>query len=629
MRYILRACITRNHTDEYVEQLIRACQYANIDEIMMCEDNKWIIATAQSLTAHREMADIMKRAVEKCKESGIRCSFYLKSLVGHTSSRFFALPYAKFVGINNVESPNELCLLDKDFAKYAAELMSYYAECGFESMMIDDDFRSINHCRCEMGCFCDIHVEKTAQRYGKALTRERLINAFQSHDKESIKIRKCHREINFEGQLSFAEGVEKAVHAVDSNVQIGLMASGLVSDQYQGRDIKKLLKAFAGEGRTPFIRPPGGAYEDVLGDGLFVGLDAGLQYRGNLGQDVRYVSEIDVFSPRNIFTKSKKILDLQCRMHALAGYDALTLNIIDHFGTPPMESIEYLDLLKENKAEYAALSKVAQGKKVWGIGVPLPNDYVEKLDEYPWASPWRSGKAVYYLRRLGLPVAYEQTEVNYLTGELFVCYSDEKILELLSKGVILDEQATRLAVERGFSQYIGVSLDREVKEPCFEAFTSAKENGTYANLRFPAYTATIHTTEQVYRLKAENGATVLTEFRNSQGEKMGDCTVYYENSLGGRVLVMGAKFVGDKLFYKGRRRQLHEVVKKLFKGVLPFDVQDAITVAPIWYKGKNGNETVVLYNYGLDEQNFILERNGVLQEMRMEPLSIQSVNLGE
>lgn len=628
MRYILRVCIVRENTEAYVDELIKACKYANIDEIMMCEDNVFITATPQPLTAHKEMAEIMKRAVEKCKANGIQCSFYVKSLVGHFSSNLFALPYTKFVGANNEESLNEMCILDDGFADYAAELTSYYAECGFDSMMLDDDFRSINHCNGKFGCFCDLHVKRTAQRYGKELTREQLIKAFKSHDSESAKIKKCHREINFEGQLACAKKIEQAIHAVDDSVQIGLMASGLVADQYQGRDIQKLLQTLAGEGRTPFIRPPGGTYSDVHGADLFECFDQGISYRSALGNKIRYASEIDVFSPRNIFRKSVKILDLQCCLHALSGYEEFTLNLIDHYGTSPMESIEYLDMLKDNKEKYDSLSKLAQSKSVCGIGVPLPNNYVEKLDENPLGSMWRNNDAMHQLHRLGLPISCLESDVNYLTGEALNCYSDEQFLALLSKGLILDEQATKIAIERGFKDYLGASFVASANEPCFEVLTDADENGTYADFRFPAYTGNIHTPERVYCLKALNGATVLSELVNSKREKIGDCCIYYENSLGGRVLVMGTRFIGNNLYYKGRRKQLHEIVKKLFKGALPFDILDAISIAPIWYKGEN-SENVLLYNFGLDEQVFTIEQKDRSIQVRMMPLSIKNLELGE
>ena len=624
MRYILRACIPRENTDKYVDELIAACKYSDIDEIMMCEDNIFITAIPQPLSAHREMADIMKGAVKKFKESGIKCSFYLKSLVGHFTSEAFVLPYEMFVGLNGERSTSEPCLLDKGFAEYGATLMSYYAECGFDSMMIDDDFRSMNHCG-QYGCACGLHVLRTSERYGKRLSQSDLITALKSYDTESLKIKKCFREITFEGQLFFAEGIERAIHRVDPSVQIGLMASGVECDQYQGRDMKKLLSAFAGEGRVPFVRPPGGAYTNTPGDALFNGMDYGVKYRAKLGEDVRYVSEVDVFAPRNIFTKSVKLLDIQCSMHAIAGFDELSLNIIDHYGTPPMESIEYLNMLKENKEKYDKLNALVKGKRPCGIGLPLPNDYLEKLDNGRFGLLGAHGYQV-LLHKLGFPVCYEESDVNFLTGEHFNCYSDEKLKELFSKGVILDEEGVRAATERGFSKYVGASVVGRVSEACYERLTDVEENSGHEGLRYPVYTGSVHTDERIYKLKAMPGATVLTELADARLNKIAAASTYFENELGGRVLALGTRFTGANLLYKGRLKQLHAVVKKLFKRKPSFTVDNAITVAPFWFKNEE-NEVLFLYNFGFDKQSVLLHTEKNDFEVEIEPLSIKELVL--
>ena len=623
MRYVLRACIPRIDTEGYTDELIKACKYADIDEIMMCEDNVFITAIPQPLSAHREMADIIKKAVVKFKENGIKCSFYLKSLVGHFTSETYVLPYEMFVGLNGERSANEPCLLDPGFAEYGRTLMSYYAECGFRSMMIDDDFRSMSHCR-QYGCVCDLHVKRTSERYGKKLSREELISAINSYDAESLKIKKCFREITFEGQLAFASGIERAIHSVDPLTDVGLMASGVECDQYQGRDMKKLLRAFAGQGHKPFIRPPGGAYMDTLGDAMFYGMDAGVKYRTGLGEDVRYISEVDVFSPRNIFTKSVRLLDIQCSMHAIAGFDELSLNLIDHFGTPPMQSVEYLDMLKENKQKYDRMNGLVKGKRLRGIGLMLPSDFLEKLDNGRFGLMGSHGYQ-FFLHRLGLPVCYEESEVNFIIGEMLSCFSDEKIISLLSKGAILDEEAVRRLTERGFSKYIGVKSGERVTVACYERLTDAKENLGYGGLRYPVYTASVHVDECIYKLEAEKGATVLTELVDARLEKISDGCVYFENELGGRVLSFGTRFTGANLFYKGRRAEIHAVVKKLFSGKLPFTLDGAVSVAPFWFCGDDGRSVLFLYNFGYDTQNLNISVSGKRLSLSLEPLSIKEI----
>lgn len=620
MRYAIRACILKNNFDGYLEQLIDACKAADIDEIMMCEDNVFISAISQPLEAHREMADIMKTAVQKCKAAGLRCTFYLKSLIGHFTCKTYILPYTKFVGFNGEESVNECCMMDEGFTGYAAELMSYYAECGFERMMLDDDVRSVNHCNGQNGCVCDLHLEATAAEYGKPLTRQQLMDAFCKFDEESLKIKAAHRKVNFEGQLRFVRAIEQAVHAVDPNVQLGQMASGVEADQFQGRDMLLYLQTLAGEKHRPFLRPPGGYYSETLGDALLWGGAAGLKYRELLGDRVDYVSEVEVYSPRNIFTKSRKMLDLQMQVHALTGFDYLSLNLIDHFGTPPAESTEYLSLLKERKACYDSLNKLTKGKKNWGIGMPVPENYVKALRSSRFGLHGTNSYA-FLLQKLGLPVCYHWAEVNFLTAELLGCYNDEEVTELLRGGVILDEAGVRSACKRGFGSLIGVEKTENVTIACYEQITGDPMNGSYTGNRYPVYTANIHADETCYSLKLLPGARALTELADEKLKTFGVGTAYYENEQGGKVLCLGTVFSGNNWLHKCRRHQLHNAVKAMFGSTLPFDVVDAISVSPIWYQGEN-EDVLALYNFSIDDQTFTLDIQGKPETITIPAMTI-------
>ncbi len=620
MRYILRTCIDKNNEEEYLRDLLVACRAGKIDEVMLCEDSFYVAATPQPIEKHRECAKTLKRAADFLKANGLKCSFFLKSLLGHFSGTACVLPYTKFVGINGYESSSELCMLDERVSDYAAEVMKCYAACGFEAMMFDDDFRSVNHGGGQLGCFCDLHVQKTAERYGKPLTRADLIAAFNSYDEQSKKIKKCFREVTYGAQLALVKKVERAVHSIDKNVQLGLMASGVNADQFQGRNINELLRAFAGEGKVPFVRPPGGAYSESLGHALLFGLYEGLKYRAVLNGDVRFVSEIDTFSPRNVFAKSVKVFDLQCTIHALAGYDELTLNIVDHYGTMPSESVEYLEMLAQNKQEYSELFELTRGKTPRGISVVTPQNYVENLNGERYGKDGIS-YAEGYWNRLGLPVRFDGGEVNFLTGETVNCYTDDELSALLKRGAVLDQEAVCSVLKRGFSEYIGITSAEKVFAPCFERLTAAEENCGY-RLKYPVYTANSLSNECVYRLSPTCGAAVLTELVNADGEVLGACSVYYENKFGGRIFALGSAFNSDTLFHKGRRAQFHSIVKKLFVNELPFDIKNAVSVAPIWYEGEK-ESVLVLYNFGQDEQNFELELLGKIVALNMPPLSFR------
>ena len=625
MRYAVRACILRHNFDQYMDELIDICKDADIDEVMMCEDNIFISAISQPLEAHREMAELLKEAVRRCKAAGLKCTFYLKSLIGHFTCKTYVLPYTKFIGMNGEESVNECCLLDEGFAHYAAELMSYYAGCGFEKIMLDDDIRSLNHCNGQDGCFCHLHTEAVSRELGRPVTKEELIHAFRNFDDESLAIKKAYRKVNFEGQLRFVRAVEQAVHQVDPDVQLGQMASGVEADQHQGRDMLLYLQTLAGEKHRPFLRPPGGYYSETLGDALLQGMSSGLKYKKTLGDQVDYVSEVEVYSPRNVFTKSCRMLDLQMQTHALTGFDYLSLNVFDHFGSPPEDNQEYTQLLKTRKSHYEKLYNSVQGKEPWGVGLPLPENYVENLRDLRFGAQGVNSYG-YMLQRLGVPVCYGKTQVNFLTEPLLNCYSDEQVLELLKGGVIFDQHGLKAALDRGFGRYIGAEITGQVDVACYEQTTFDPMNGRFTERRYPAYTANVHANELTYLLKAQPDARVLTQIVDADFKVLGAGTVYFENELGGKVLSLGTAFTTNNLLHKGRRCQFQSAVKAMFGDQMPYELGEAVFVAPLWYKGEE-KDLLALYNFSFDEQSFTLTARGIEQNVTLEPLSISTIEV--
>lgn len=609
MKYVLRACLVEHDTKNYVRQLIKAAKFAKIDEIMFCEDNIFIGGIAQPFSAHEKHAAVLKKAVKEVKAAGIECSFYLKAFVGHFESSAFALPYTKFVGDDGVASQNECCLLDGDFVKFAEKIFTLYAGCGFSAMMLDDDFRSINHRGGRQGCFCDLHVKAASALYKKPLTRERLIAASRAFDEKSAKIKKAFRAANFNGQKKMAESISRAIHSVNSDIRVGLMCSGIGADEVQGRGMYELLRAFAGEGRKPYLRPPGGAYYDEAWN-IFAGWREVERYKAYFADAARldkdesgaeYISEVDIYSPRNIFTKSVKMLDLQIAFHVLAGYNAVSLNIIDHFGTPPKQAIEYFELLRDKKSEYEEYERLAAGKTPYGIGFPVRQGAVAALKSSRFGATGDGGYD-YILMRMGFPVQFTEGEVNFLSAEATYAYSDDEIGKLLKKSVILDNEAARILIGRGFGEKIGVTDLTSIGEACFEEYSDGEIFGEYAGYRYPASILSAGG-KLPYRLNLAVGAKPLSVFKTAELKEIGAATSYFENSAGGKVLVFGTEISGDGMYNKGRVYGLKNVLKKMFGGVLPLETEGGVKLIPFCFVSAGGKaDFAAVYNCSYDEQ---------------------------
>lgn len=624
MRYVLRVCIPRIGAEQYTAQMIRACRKAGIEEVMLCEDNVFIAPVSQPLEAHRENAVRLGKAADAFRAAGIVCSFYLKALVGHGNYHLPALPYTKFTGSDGEASLSECCLLDAGFRAYAAELMSYYARCGFVSMMLDDDFRSVNHGGGQLGCFCPLHVRRTAALYGKPLTKERLIEAVTGRGAESRHIRACFRQVNGEGQRAFAEAVEKAVHAVDPAVRVGLMCSGIEADMFQGRDMRGLLEAFAGPDGVPYLRPPGGAYGETPGIELFAGFAAAAKYREFVGQDAEYISEVDVFYPRNIFSKSAAQLDAQIAVHAAAGYPAVSLNLFDHYGTPPDEAAEYLRVLTKGRAKYDAIEAAVRGKTLCGVGFPVRKNYVESLPDGR-LGPFGQDDSARLLWSLGVPVCFSDAEIVFLTGAAAPSYTDAELEALLKKAVILDRYAVEALEARGFAELTGARVTGRVDVPAYEVLESRAYHGRYAGDRFPVWQCPKNGDAPLL-LDAAADAEALTQLRDAQMRPLGPGLTLYRNAAGGRVLAMAADFSRANWCYKGRVHALPRVLEALCGRALPFRPENHYSVGSFLYRGADG-DTLLLFNYGRDAQHMTLRLAAGVKKLTLKPLEIRIVPL--
>lgn len=619
MKYILRACVVRNGFENYIQKLVAACKKYKIDEVMLCEDNAYIGAIAQPLSEHKISAEYCKKAVEIFKENKISCSFYLKSLVGHITSESFALPYVKFVGIDGTVSKNECCLADERFAEYAARVFLLYADCGFSKMFLDDDFRSVNHCNGRNGCVCKLHVKKTSDLLGRKITRKNLAVALSGNGSEDI--RECFLKANYESQLFFLKKIEERVHKKHSEIRLGLMCSGIGSDERQGRDMYALLKTFAGKHR-PYLRPPGGPYFDTFPSDYLFGYENKKQYEAYLDGEADFISEVDIYSPRNIYTKSLAFIDLQMRLHALAGYAEASLNVIDHFGTDPEIDNEYLALLAKNKSVYEKIRKSVAGKKAEGIMFGIRRSYSSKMHGYNEDFPNYNNYAKLFMR-LGLPVGYENGVVNFLAGDCVRKKSDEDLLKLLSGTLFMDFSAAKALQERGFEKYTGVWLQEKIQTPCYEVFSDPEFHGKYTNVRFPVNVGNVYKEQNVYRVEKSEKAIAITEIVNAELKKISDGATLFRNELGGFAVVFPNDVNNDSFLYKGRQKELYSVLEKV--GVnLKIDVCGSVNVVPFVFTGEE--ETVYyLYNCSFDKKTIEVKTNGEKILATLAPLELKKI----
>ncbi|NLC44194.1 MAG: hypothetical protein GX783_07915, partial [Clostridiales bacterium] len=270
MKYNLRVCIHPDSWEKQMEDLIWACKYANIEEVLLCEHPYEIAPIIQPLSYHQKMRDVLLEVVPILEKNGISCSFYIKASVGH-GDRFnvdeLSFPFQKFTGVSLKESHHTPCVLDEDWQQYIVQVMSEYAKCNFDKIMIDDDFNSVNHDTGPTGCFCSLHAKKVSEAMGIEIDTEKLFYHVTHNDDFSMKVREAWLNQTYKGQLEAISAMEKGIHEINPKTLFGMMNSSSSAHAMQGRNMRELLEAAAGENNPPLSRPGGWAYSATFHDG--------------------------------------------------------------------------------------------------------------------------------------------------------------------------------------------------------------------------------------------------------------------------------------------------------------------------------------------------------------------------
>lgn len=638
MQYGLRTNIHLDTWRTFLPELIRFCHEAHIDEVLLSEESYAIATVVQSEEYFHRIADAYCEIVPLLKAEGLIPSMYIKVSMGHYEGTVEGMPsFSKFVGHDLKASPAAPCGMDPEWQAYITRVCADCARAGFARIYLDDDFRSDNHYQGRAGCFCDLHVKATSERCGVALTPETLRNHVCGNSEEDLRIRRAWMDVNFENQLQTGRMVEAAVHAVDPDVQLGLMCCSNASSSYQGRDLPKLLQIFAGENKTMLARPAGGAYSDTLLSGvcsMYLGTARSL---AEIPGELFAVSEVDSY-PRTVMSKSVRQTDLHIQLHALAGCGQATLNLFDHFETPFLYCQEYSDMLRDRRALYDQVQELKKGRQPkgvhflwdWAISRNIENRTGSVQGLYPHstiADP--SG----VMARMGVPVAFGEGDINFVDGDVVNCLTDEDISRLLSKPLLLDMFAAIKLCERGFGSEIGLENPRRLDVACYECFDVDGFDGNCHGQYVAAYGRNVHDERnQPVLFDTMEGAFAASHFIGCDKVPFAPAVYLYENSCGARVCTFASAIVPDRNWlYKCRAGQVRAIVKWLMKGEETWTVEGGLNVMPIVLAGKE-DTVVALLNPSLDDaHNIRLDASGsvtsALTGGKAEPVDVPAMSI--
>ncbi|MFA6929784.1 MAG: hypothetical protein WCT05_05610 [Lentisphaeria bacterium] len=485
---------------------------------------------------------------------GIECAWW------HTLTlKSGPTPWRRIINIDGTPARFSSCPLDPDFReRFASDVALVAAKASPYMIIFEDDF-GIN-CHNGLACFCDLHLAEFARRTGIPYSRQELQEKFAGQDEESISLRRRWAELCKDSLVGLAAHIREKVDLLTPGIPMGSMQPGCAD--LDGDSTQAVAAAFAGKKHRPFVRLYGSSYGSDDAPSLPETMFHALYGKQHLPENFIIYHESDTY-PHNRFCMSAgKLKSLMASAYSFA-FDGSTFQARQHLDDPNEEK-GYYEMFVNERKRFQAIQTIAKNCAVSGCG----------LFYDPFRGSFCKGAHPGWLRTLahfGIPYTTNEAQVNFLSGTQPDALSNEKIKELLCKGLILDGEAAQVLCERGFSEDLGVMVappvedanklrDLEGREMIREPFVSGNHgrrmtwNSTYS----PYGNGVLF---QICPLAP--ACKTITDLLNFREENLGSGMTRFVNRYGGRVVVMAMTTSGNlssSLFNYRRQRLLQKLI---------------------------------------------------------------------
>lgn len=204
---------------------------------------------------------------------------------------------------------------------------------------------------------------------------------------------------------------------------------------------------------------------------------------------------------------------------------------------------------------------------------------------------------------------FEEGEINFLHLDEPLCYTDEELLRLLGKGLILDNVAAGHLQDRGFGEYLGCTLEGEVPGPVMELLDIPDCAGAFAGCALPtAWNELRRKGLFISRLSQLQGRSVST-LLDEEWQPLAPGTSVFHNKLGGCVCVTACPIHTISWLHRGRAAQMRGILRAMENRLTFPLVEDAPNIAPFYYCRAGSDERfLALVNCGLDGQTALIPK---------------------
>lgn len=571
--------------------VIEWARRASVDGVMVFTGGPDQYARPHTVAEAKAWVDAMVPVAKRLQRAELRFEINVWCTLGHGGGIPWVTEegFQPQVGSRGERLEDAVCPLDPQWVERVRTLYALYAELNPQTLWIDDDFRHHNHAPAAWTCFCPRHLDQMGQRTGRPWTRLEVVEGI-SEGQEGVE--QVWKTVLNQGISDLAQAISDAVDRVSQTTVMGLMTSSPEVHDAEGREWNDLLAALSP--RHPAqVRPTLGNYRGGDPRDLVEGSFLARRTRRLVGEHV-VRPEVESY-PYGRWNKANRYLRLQMLVSAAYGMDQYTLNLFPYGGIRPDFDDGLISTVQEVLAVRAEIRKRLGGEWIeHGVGAPLKptvdSRFSPSMYQHQEVRTFEFGLAL-----LGIPIAYEgRMPVNELNASVVAALSDEDLSSYFADGVILDAKAALAVVERGLQALVPVDIGT-----VFESVAQENLVATGRMLRDCRIDRVA-----LRRLSIGTQAQVKTVLMGSSQRVLGPGMVWFENLLGGRVVVVADDGAAGGLLKDTWRNQAwqqlwSETVVWLSRGRTEGLLQNAPNAVPVVIEGQGGTMLAVI-NLGFD-----------------------------
>lgn len=596
------------HSDENYSRLIQVCEKyrAAMDELTLfsgyCHHGYNAIDTVE------KECQILSDRISDLKKRGFR-SVGINVLVtlGHIDEGYtcFEQPFTPITGFDGQQSRSCLCPVDQDFKKYISEKYILYAKTHPDFIWVDDDIKLFYN-GVKFGCFCPTCIERFNHSQGTDYTRETLVTAIEVP--EAIALRAAWVQDTSNKLTELFGLIKTAVQSVDNTIKLGFMTQHQGWSTYNGMSFDDWFNALDGcKGR-----PGEGFYEDSVPENVCTkALSTSRQASEfpTIVTDRQY--EVENF-PYNLFQKSIRVILDECTLAIAQGMNGVLLNTLKCNQNSRMEELDPLyNKIIARRSVWDRMNSFADGFHTRGFYPAISANYDKRRPLHDGQSffttydeaPNHNVMQTYTLCHIGVPLTMDKEAAAgvILTGDLPDGFTDEELKAFFSKSVIMDGPALRAIERRGLGKYAGVRINGAASDGISEHFNMSDPINEglldeYRDIRVAFFGG-----EGFILEKLDPSVREISHLETYTGDQLGLTTSLYENSLGGRVCVLGYAAY-KKVDSLSRRTQLMRICDYLTREKIPAKILDARKAAQFIRTSEDGKKILLsIINLSIDD----------------------------